>query len=191
MPTPKKSDELHKLHGTKSQAAPEPEFKIPASRPRQPKDLTPAAADVFKRLCALLRKRRALTAGDVEVIRLYAILHDRHARALAKIQEEGEVCVYTRLDANGVAHEVEKENLWLRIATNAEKNLVSILDRLGLTPNARTRVKPTPATKPTATVDPFEEFLATHATPILPPYFDSPAIGRTDNDDPLHAQDSL
>lgn len=178
--------ELHKLHGTKSQAT-EPAFQVPASRPRMPKDLPENAAEVFKRLCSVLRKRRALTSGDAEMLRLYALLYVRHAKALAKLEVEGEIAVYTRMDASGTAHEIEKPNLWLKVAETAERNMVAILDRLGLTPNARTRVKPTPATKPTATVDPFEEFLASHSTPILPPYVDSPAIGRTDNDDPLHA----
>jgi P27 family predicted phage terminase small subunit len=142
MPMPKKPAKLHWLSGTKSQAATEADFVVPASRPRLPKDLSPEALVIFKRLCALLKSRRALTAGDSELLRLYAVTHVRHAKAIAKIQEQGEVCVYTRMDSNGAAHEVEKENLWLKIAFNAEKNLVAILDRLGLTPHNRDKVKP-------------------------------------------------
>lgn len=156
-----KTEQLHWLQGTKSQAKPEPEFKVPASRPRAPKDLSPEALAVFKQLCALLRKRRALTAGDAELIRLYAIKHERHAKAKAKIEVEGEIRIYTRLDSNGQPHDVEKENLWLKVATGCEKDMVAILDRLGLTPMNRAKAKPT-GEHPVATAqppDPFEQLL--------------------------------
>ncbi len=161
MPTPRKSDSMHRLTGTKSQAKPDPEFRVPASRPRAPDDLSPTALAVFKQLCALLRKRRALTAGDAELIRLYAIKHERHAKAKTKIEVEGEIRIYTRLDSNGQPHDVEKENLWLKVATSCEKDMVAILDRLGLTPMNRSKAKPTgqrPAAS-TQSPDAFEELL--------------------------------
>jgi phage terminase small subunit len=160
MPMPRKSEAMHRLTGTKSQAKAEPEFQVPASRPRAPKDLSPVVLGVFKHLCALLRKRRALTAGDAELIRLYAIKHERHTKARAKIEEEGEIRIYTRLDSNGQPHEVEKENLWLKVATGCEKDMVGILDRLGLSPMNRTKAKPTgqrPVVAPPP--DPMEELL--------------------------------
>ncbi len=170
MPTPRKSDGLHKLTGTKSQANPEPEYSLPAGTPRAPKTLSLEARKTFKRLCALLAERRALTDGDGELLRLYAVTFDRHARALAKIEEQGEICKYTRLDSNGQPHEVEKENLWLKVAVTAEKNMVAILDRLGLTPHNRAKVKPTkePAT---AQPDEFAEFMARKSAAglVMPP----------------------
>jgi phage terminase small subunit len=156
-----KAEQLHWLQGTKSQVKAEPEFQVPASRPRAPGDLSPAALVVFKQLCALLRKRRALTAGEAELIRLYAIKYERHAKAKAKIEVEGEIRIYTRLDSNGQPHDVEKENLWLKVATGCEKDMVAILDRLGLTPVNRSKAKPTgqhPAAS-TQPPDPFEELL--------------------------------
>lgn len=142
MPTPRKADSEHWLTGTKSQAKILPDSQVVASRPRLPKDLNPAAVAVFKRLCALLKKRRVLTAGDSELLRLYAVNYDRHVRALAKIQEQGEICVYNRLNNHGEQVECEKQNLWLKPAETAEKNMVAILDRLGLTPHNRDKVKP-------------------------------------------------
>jgi phage terminase small subunit len=47
-----------------------------------------------------------------------------------------------------------KENLWLRCAKDAEKQLVAILDRLGLTPANRSKIKPAEGpkeAKPSAT----------------------------------------
>lgn len=142
MPTPRKSEAMHQLTGTVSQAIPETQSHVQQARPRIPKDLTPEAVEVFKRLCALLKKRRVLTAGDIELLRLYAILHVRHQKAMAKIQVEGEVCVYTRLNNHGEEVQCEKHNLWLKVAETAEKNLVALQDRLGLTPHNRDKVKP-------------------------------------------------
>ena len=153
MPTPKKADDLHWLTGTKSQAKPDAEA-LPPGRPKYPKGISQEAKSAFKRLCAMLEKRRTLTDGDGELLRLYGVLYDRHIRALAKLQKEGEIRMYTRMDNHGEAHEVEKPNYWLKVAETAEKNLVAILDRLGLTPLNRGKVRPT-ATKPNAApVDP-------------------------------------
>jgi P27 family predicted phage terminase small subunit len=170
MPTPRKPDGLHKLTGTKSQAKPEPEYSLPAGTPRVPKTLSLESRKTFKRLCALLAERRALTDGDGELLRLYAVTFDRHARALAKVEEQGEICKYTRLDSNGQPHEVEKENLWLKVAVTAEKNMVAILDRLGLTPHNRAKVKPTKEPEG-AKPDEFADFLARKSAAglVMPP----------------------
>jgi P27 family predicted phage terminase small subunit len=181
VPTPKKSDAMHALTGSKSQAKPEPEYVLPPGRPRYPKSLTPEARRVFKRLCSLLEKRRALTEGDGELLRLYSVLYDRHTRAMAKIEAEGEIRMYTRLDSNGAAHEVEKPNLWLKVAETAEKNMVAILDRLGLTPHNRAKVKPTGKTE-TAKPNEFEEFLSRNkgAGWVMPAVEEESDGGRTD-----------
>jgi P27 family predicted phage terminase small subunit len=142
MPTPRKPDELHWLTGTKSQARPV-EFTPSAGRPKKPKGVSKEALASFKRLCRLLESRRSLTPGDEDILRLFAVLFDRHARALTKLAEEGEIRVYVRFDSNGQAHDVEKTNMWLKIAQDAERQMVAILRDLGLTPNARAKVKPT------------------------------------------------
>src|SRR6266852_1309319 len=130
MPQPRKSDALHDLQGTKPHdRIPEPEFVLPPGRPKYPRNLSADPKAVFDRLCGLLEDRRTLTSGDGELLRLYSILFDRHTRALAKIAAEGEIRVYTRLDSNGAAHDVEKQNLWLKVAETTEKNMVAILDR--------------------------------------------------------------
>lgn len=110
-------------------------------RPSVPKGLSKPARKVFKSLCKLLAARRVLTSGDAEILRLYATLFDRHARAVEKLAAEGEVVAYTRLNASGVEVQMEKQNLWLSIAKDSEKQMVGILDRLGLTPHNRDKVK--------------------------------------------------
>jgi P27 family predicted phage terminase small subunit len=114
---------------------------VEAGRPSVPKGLSKPARKVFKNLCRLLAARRVLTGGDVEILRLYAMLYDRHARAAEALAKQGEVVVYTRLNSSGKEVEMEKQNLWFAIAKDSEKQMVGILDRLGLTPHNRDRVK--------------------------------------------------
>ena len=155
----KKSDDLHWLQNTK----PTPAVKVEGApvlpgRPKYPKGISPEAKRVFKRLCNLLEERRHLSTGDGELLRLYSLLYTRHERALAKLEAEGEICIYVRLDSNGQPHDQAKPNLWLKVAETAERNMVACLDRLGLTPNARAKVKPTGDTVPADEPEPsFED----------------------------------
>jgi P27 family predicted phage terminase small subunit len=171
MPTPRKSEALHNLSGTRSQAKPESEYTLPPGRPKFPPNISKEAKAVFKRLCGLLESRRSLTEGDGELLRLYAVIFDRHARALAKVAEQGEIKMYVRLDSNGQPHEFEKQNLWLKICETSEKNLVAILDRLGLTPHNRAKVKPTAQPQPEKPRDPLEielDWMPPESTTLLP-----------------------
>jgi P27 family predicted phage terminase small subunit len=171
MPTRRKSLELHALAGTKSQTKVLEPDALPPSRPEYPSDISQQAKKVFKKLCALLEARHALTAGDGELLRLYALLYDRHTRALAKLAEEGEIKMYTRLDSNGAPHEMEKPNLWLKVAETCEKNMVGCLDRLGLSPLHRSKVKPTAQPSPEQSRDPLEQeldWMPPESTTLLP-----------------------
>jgi len=143
MPMPRKSDADHALHGSKPHDRGITPTTLVAGRPRVPKGISADAKRVFKLLCKQLEARRALTEGDGFLLQLAAELWDRRARAQAKLLEEGEVCLYTRLDSNSVAHKIEKPNLHLKIAAETEKQLVSILDRLGLSPLAGSKIKQT------------------------------------------------
>jgi len=147
MPMPAKTPEAHRLEGTKSQVRTAVEKSVvPEGRPSCPRGLSTEARKVFRQLCRLLAERRALTRGDGELLRLYAEVWDRQRQANEAVKLEGIVVQYTRLDSNGQPHEVEKQNINLAIAERAEKQMVGILDRLGLTPYHRDKVKP--AAKP-------------------------------------------
>jgi P27 family predicted phage terminase small subunit len=147
MPQPRKADQLHELHGTRPHdRSPITPSMLTAGRPKYPRGLTAEGKRVFKMLCRQLEDRNTLTEGDGHLISLYATLYDRWTRAQKRLLLEGEICFYTRLDPNGVAHKIEKANLNLKVAQDAEKQMVSILDRLGLTPLASSKVK---QTKPT------------------------------------------
>lgn len=143
MPTPRKSLDLHALSGTKPHDRSADQSHVPPGRPKFPKDLPPASKKVFKRLCATLAERRSLTAGDMDLIRLYCIIYDRHVTESTLLREEGCIVAYTRLDSNGQPHEQFKENLRVKIVQISERQLADLLTRLGLTPTAKDRSKPT------------------------------------------------
>lgn len=151
------SPEEHRLKGTRPTRAADHGQDIPAGRPKFPKGISPDAKRVFKRLCFVLEKRRALTHGDGELLRLYSILYTRHETAMAKLLVEGEICTYVRLDSSGTARDQEKPNLWLKVAETCERNMVACLDRMGLTPNARAKVKQV-GDKPKSAATPEEQF---------------------------------
>jgi P27 family predicted phage terminase small subunit len=143
MPALRKSADLHELHGTRPNGRAADVSQVPAGRPRFPKDLDKQLRPIFKRLCRLLAERRVLTSGDVELIRLYCFQYERHSKNVAVLRLEGEVCSYTRLDSHGQPHEQVKTNIRLKIVTDAERQMASILNQLGLTPTAKDRAKPT------------------------------------------------
>lgn len=188
MAQPAKTESEHRLHGTQSQKRfKREESYLTAGRPRYPKGLSPTARRVFKTLCGLLEERAALTKGDLEAIRLYCHLHERHARALAQLQEHGEICAYERLDSHGQRFTQYKKNLWLEVATGAERQMVAILVQLGLTPRSKDSIKPT-RLDPKETVLPGSalEFLQSNVTVINRPLSVAPEemeAGNEDEDD--------
>lgn len=159
MAMPPKPEELHKLHGTKSEVVSERPSGIQGGRPRVPENLSPEATKEFKKLCAALRKRRALTPGDASILRLWAILFDRHNAALVQLAAEGLVVEYSRLDSNGKEVPTFKTNLYLKIAEVCEGKMIALLDRLGLSPRARDYVRPTKTKTPPKALTYEEEFM--------------------------------
>jgi P27 family predicted phage terminase small subunit len=143
MPRTQKDQATHALQGTTSQANVPGQSAVPAGRPKLPKGLSTSARAAFKDACRALEARRALTPGDAYLLKLFAVLTHRHEMAQAKLDEEGMVRTYTRLNNHGEEVETEKHNLHLRIAQDCEARLISILDRLGLSPRARDYVRPT------------------------------------------------
>jgi P27 family predicted phage terminase small subunit len=112
-----------------------PASYVEPGRPKYPRKLSPQGKRIFKRLCAQLEARRTLTDGDAEILCLYASLADRRQKALDSLEKDGEVV--STSEGNLVT------NPWLAIAERTEARMISILDKLGLTPVSRDRVKVT------------------------------------------------
>ena len=115
---------------------------LAAGRPRFPKNISTDCKRVFKRLVSLLESRKVLTEGDCELLRLYALNYERHEKALAKLDEQGMVCLYERLDKHGAAHQFEKRNEHLKIAEDCERFMRQCLADLGLSPASRSKIRP-------------------------------------------------
>jgi len=142
LPRQRRSLSEHILTNTK------PEWNTPGSpttpgRPKYPRGISGEAKAAFKRLVRMLEVRRVLTPGEQEILRLYALTYDRHAKAIAKLAEEGEIVTYFRLDKTGAQVPTVKPNLWLAVAENAEKYLRALLGDLGLNPTTRSKVQQT------------------------------------------------
>jgi len=137
----------HALQGT-VQRTNAGESHVAGSLPKPPKFLSKEARKKFKGLVRQLAERRAVTAGDGDLIAIYCSTNERWLQALAAIRSQGVVCVYKRMTPSGEAIDVEKPNLSLKIAEVSERSMVSILTRLGLTPKDRETVRPTSPAKP-------------------------------------------
>jgi P27 family predicted phage terminase small subunit len=143
MGRPTKSAALHELQGTemRSNLA---VSQVPGALPRPPKFLSKEAKKKFRSLAKQLHDdRRAVTAGDADLIALYCSTWMRWVQACENIATEGLIVEYTRQDSNGVAHIVERPNISLKIVEVSERACLSYLARLGLTPKDREHVRPT------------------------------------------------
>ena len=162
MPMPRKSDAEHDLHGRlgKQHDRVADVSPVPAGRPKVPRDINALGLrPQFKSLCRILQERRTLTNGDVELVRLFCIIQDRHIRNAALLRDEGELCTYFRLDSNGQSVPQVKVNLRLKVCSDAERQMANILNQLGLTPTAKDRAKPTRDDVEKKELSPAEEYM--------------------------------
>ena len=147
MGRPRKSLDVHGLDGTRPHYKPTEQdltlaSSIPFSRPKFLRDIDARIRPIAKRLCKRLEERRTLTAADADLIRLYVVVFDRHERNLALLRDEGELVQVTVLDSKGYPHQVTKTNLRLKVCAEAEKQLAALLEKMGLTPATKDKIKP-------------------------------------------------
>lgn len=144
MPKPRKSLQEHLLTGTTPNWSEEESSSdfAPAMRLRCPKDLSPAAADAWRRLVRNLRKRKILTAADESLLEIYARVYARWKKACDEVEEGGATIISKWVDSNGVEHQRRVENPASKIAARLETSLRQILSSFGATPVARPLAKP-------------------------------------------------
>jgi P27 family predicted phage terminase small subunit len=134
---------LHELQGTTLRSSMPGESAVPGSLPRPPKFLSKEARKKFKGLVKQLAPRRAVTQGDCDLITIYCRTFMRWLQAMDSIDKEGLIVEYERLDKDGKVHLVKRPNISLKIAETTERQMLSYLVRLGLTPKDRDHVRPT------------------------------------------------
>lgn len=142
-PRPRKSLEAHQLNRTTPEWTNLSTSVHAGSLPKAPKFLSGDARKKFKGLVKQLAARRTVTSGDADLLAIYASTWERWQASLEKIRLEGPVVAYSRLNNRGEEVQTEKPNLHMAIAQDAERSMVSILTRLGLTPKDRESVRPT------------------------------------------------
>jgi len=142
----RKTADEHELSGS-LQRPTVGDSNIVGALPHPPRFLSKDAKKKFRGLVRQLADRRAVTAGDQDLLTLYCSLWERWTQSLVKISEEGSIRIYQRLGSDGSAVDVEKENLHIKLAQNSERQMVVILKQLGLTPRDKDAVRPTAPVK--------------------------------------------
>jgi P27 family predicted phage terminase small subunit len=150
MPMPRKSEALHNLQGTTPEYGRETISHIPMSKPSMPEHIKAdkASARDWREMVKVLKERGTLTRADGPLIELYCDHRQRRRVALEHLRTEGLVSDYARLDKNGEECITEKRNLWLPIAETCERNIVAVLDRLGIGPIQKDKPRRGVAPKP-------------------------------------------
>jgi P27 family predicted phage terminase small subunit len=151
MPTPKKSEFMHSLQNTKSQAQTDAN-DFPAGRPKMPLDLSPAAEAEWRRVVPKLGKRKTLTKADASGIEIYCREFARYKK-VAALAEEDPLERVSWLDTNQNEHFKTVESAASKMAARLASSLRNFLKELSATPASRDKTKPPPE-KP----KPLEEF---------------------------------
>jgi P27 family predicted phage terminase small subunit len=137
---PAKTRRQHLLQNTLPQGKPERPSTFVGGRPKIPAHLSPVARKEFKRCVHLLEQRGTVTEGDYALLTVYSTVFARWLQAKTEIGDELMV-QYTTLDSHGKQVTVRRLNPLLKIVTEAEKQLLSLVKSLGLTPDTREKVK--------------------------------------------------
>jgi P27 family predicted phage terminase small subunit len=161
MARPQKSEEMHLLQGTKSEAQPRAS-NVRAGRPKYPAYLSKTARKLMKQACVELEARRALTSADGDLLAAYAVIRERWMEALEHLAIGGTVIATESRDKNGSIILRQKPSPWLLVAQTSERQFVAIAEKLGFTPSTRDRIKPAaPGLKGDEPKDNgFQEFIA-------------------------------
>jgi P27 family predicted phage terminase small subunit len=143
MARPRKSEELHKLHGTKSHpSTAKTHSDVEAARPKMPGHLSPEARKAWHGLVKLLEERGTLSRADSMALSIWAETQSRWIAAKAELTKYGIVIETSVLDSNGQPVTSRKPNPALRTVEQCEKSLRALAREFGCTPQSRERVLP-------------------------------------------------
>jgi P27 family predicted phage terminase small subunit len=134
------SIEEHKLKGTRPTRAASG-APSEAGRPRMPKHLSESAQRVWKETLRLLRRRGTLTADTGPTLAIYAECVATWEVAKADIIARGQIISETRFSKSGTEYQIDVVNPSMKIKENCERQALAVLKALGLSPDAREKVK--------------------------------------------------
>jgi len=145
MAMPRKSEAVHELQGTRPHYSTTGAHTshIEGGRPKAPRWLTPVAAKKFRELAKQLVARRVATPGDADLLVLAATLWERWRIASDHVLAEGAIVTVQYFSKTGTPYTRERKNPHLEVAQVTEKQLLSVLQQLGLTIATRDKAKMT------------------------------------------------
>jgi P27 family predicted phage terminase small subunit len=114
---------------------------VPNGVPDVPDHLSQDERVVWDETVAVLGERQALSEGDGPIIELFARTKCRWQRESVALENEGAVIDITRIVSNQPV-QCTVVNPRSKIVAQLERQLLSMLTALGLTPRARRAVKP-------------------------------------------------
>lgn len=152
MPRPAKTEQQHHLEGTVSQVGrsktTQAASRYAGGRPQIPQHLDKLARSEFKKVCHELEHRKTLTSGDRTTIAVLAECYSRWVTAKKELATNYTITV-TITDKHGNVITTVKANPLLKVVEVCEARILSLQSALGLTPQARDKVRPTqPDTPP-------------------------------------------
>jgi P27 family predicted phage terminase small subunit len=162
MGRPAKSPDAHALAGTTPYQPPKSGSAVVGGRAKIPAHLSRAERAEFKKLHAQLSERRVCTPGDAHVLALAAVAICRWIGEKKDLAENGRWKTVTVLDSNGQAIQKEIPNPARKDSVESERQILSLLKSVGLTPDSKDRVRP--AKSNIEERDEAEDFLAANVT---------------------------
>jgi P27 family predicted phage terminase small subunit len=147
MGRPQKSEEWHRLAGTRAKPNQRNEHDretdaptIERGKPKMPKDLTESEQLCWKQTCKILKSRGCLSKGDSESLELYS---RAKARYLSVQKELGTAYVISeeRFSKSGDPYTVQVKNPLLAVLEQCERALQTMARSLCLTVADRQKIK--------------------------------------------------
>jgi P27 family predicted phage terminase small subunit len=157
MGRPAKAQDLHKLQGTTPYQPPKSGSELAGGRAKIPAHLRRQERAEFKKLHGQLSERRVCTPGDAHVLALAAVAICRWIGEKKDLAENGRWKIITVLDSNGQPVQKEIPNPARKDSVESERQILSLLKSVGLTPDSKDRVRP--AKNAVEEIDEAEEFL--------------------------------
>jgi P27 family predicted phage terminase small subunit len=106
-----------------------------------PKHLSPEAQKVFRETVRLMKRRGILTADCATTLSVFSEVSASWIMAKQDVLTRGQIIEEIRTKKNGETYTVEAVNPSVQIQSEAEKKLLSLTKALGLSPDARQKVK--------------------------------------------------
>lgn len=155
MGRPQKTYEQHMLAGNPSKLSKntlaqressdptEKPSQVAAGRPKMPAHLSAEAVESWKLVCKLLRAKGTLAKTDAATLEIYCEVKSSWILAKRDVQERGQVIEETRYSKSGDSYTVRVVNPSVPIQRDSERQLLQLTKALGLSPDAREKVRRT------------------------------------------------